>query len=244
MKKIFTIMAVLSCWGIGANAQNLTFGVKAGLSVANITNTDRGASYYFDDASSFVGFNAGAFAEYKFNRWFGISPEVVYSRQGVNSASLRFFYMPSPQSAVAGISSADVRLNYINVPVLAKIYLAKWLSIDLGPQVGFLAGVNIMNMSKYMESWHWNFITGAPEYYPEYYVDASEYRGCFKKVDFGLLMGLTANFNKHIFLQGRYNLGLTNISKNKESVDTDIAVGGKHNSVFQVNLCDRFGYGR
>lgn len=194
--------------GAGANAQQLTFGPKGGLNFATVTNMGIYDSQYD------LFFNAGVFAEYKFDQFFGIAPEVVYSRQGV------FF-----GTAILGLGpSASVKLDYINVPVLVKLYPAKWLSIDLGPQLGLLTAANIK-------------IGDAA---------ATDSKAYFHKVDFGLAMGLTLNLYKYIFLQGRYNMGLTNVSKTSTIGNTTMVTNSNiiTNGVAQVGVGVRFGINR
>lgn len=193
---------------IGANAQNLTFGAKVGYNVAGITNMDD-----LDAPSDIISFNAGAFAEWRFNRFFGFAPEIVYSRQGALVGAV----LTGP-----GDCSATVNLDYINVPALARLYPVRWLSMDIGPQVGFLVSAN----------------TRKGDY------GTKNSKDNFNGVDLSLAMGLTFNLGKHIFLQGRYNMGLTDITRVITSSGTIFGIGNdeKHtNSVVQIGLGCRFG---
>jgi len=223
MKKFFAITLIFIGFAIGANAQNLTFGLKGGLNIATIANMN--VDYQQSgggriDTESRLSFNVGAFAEYKFNRYFGISPEIVYSRQGVN--------LPCniPIASNTYISKFALRLNYINVPILAKIYPFKWLSVDFGPQIGFLTATKTVVRME---------MGGTTE-------ETTNSKG-FKGADFSLGMGLTFNLCKYIFMQGRYNLGLTDISKKETSGGAfQINNGKSHtNSVIQLGLGYRFG---
>lgn len=78
-------------------------------------------------------------------------------------------------------------LGYITMPVIAKINLNKVVSIELGPQVSFLLSEkNNFNVK-----------------------DANTF-------DFAVVGGLGLNITNHLFIQGRYGLGLTNASKDAE----------------------------
>lgn len=78
-------------------------------------------------------------------------------------------------------------LGYLSVPVMAKFHFNKTVSLDLGPQASFLLSER-----------------------NEFDVKNAE------TFEFGVAGGLTLNVTKHIFLQGRYVLGLTEASKQAE----------------------------
>jgi opacity protein-like surface antigen len=88
----------------------------------------------------------------------------------------------------ATYKNADIEikneLGYLAIPVVAKFSLNKTVSLDLGPQASFLLS----------ERKNANFNDS-------------------KSFEFGVAGGLTLNVTKHIFLQGRYVLGLTEASK-------------------------------
>jgi hypothetical protein len=196
MKKI-VLLAVMLAMSASAAFSQVSFGVKGGLNLANATNnngeTDMKPSFY-----------VGGLMEYRISDFFGISPELLYSRQGAKSE----------QDGV----TAKIRLNYINLPVLAKIYVAEGLSFDLGPQVGFLIDSDIWakagDQTVTVDLPSSEFNTPAPN-----------------TLDVSFAMGLTYNFNK-CFVQGRYNLGLTTVFEEDE-------MNAKH-SVIQVGVGYRF----
>jgi hypothetical protein len=80
-----------------------------------------------------------------------------------------------------------IKLDYITLPVLAKFPIAKNLSLEAGPQVGFLIS------GKYKTN------------------DSNEKIPGLKTIDFGLDAGLEYELNNGVFFQARYNLGLTDI---------------------------------
>ena len=117
MKKI--ILAAIAVMAFSfANAQETRFGVKGGL---NLT-TFAGGNYW--DAKSLVGFHVGGFAEIKIIERLSIQPEVLFSTQGAKLED--------------GLDDFDAKLNYINIPVLAKFYVTKQFTVEAGPQLGFL----------------------------------------------------------------------------------------------------------
>lgn len=87
-------------------------------------------------------------------------------------------------------------LGYLSIPVMAKIYLSDAFSVEVGPQASFLLSQkNDFDVK-----------------------DA-------KTFDFALAAGLGFKITKNIFVQGRYGLGLTEISKEAKA----------KNSVFQLS---------
>lgn len=117
MKKIivFSLVLVLACSSSFAQAK-WSFGPKIGVNVTTITKMD--ADY---KAGLFV----GAFANYRMNNFFAVQPELVFSMQGDK------------------LSDETLKLNYINVPVMAKAYLYKGLNVAFGPQFGFNVGAKL-----------------------------------------------------------------------------------------------------
>ena len=111
MNKIILALAIFAFGFV--NAQETKFGVKGGLNLSNLTNSD--------GSKSQVAFNIGGFAEIKLNEKFAIQPELLYSGQGAKYQDVGNFSM-----------------NYINVPVMAKYFITEVFDIEAGPQVGFL----------------------------------------------------------------------------------------------------------
>jgi hypothetical protein len=88
-------------------------GIRAGVTLATVSG-----DYY--DATSKTGFYVGIYDEIPVVKdVFFIQPEVQYSSERF---STKF---------------ADHTIDYITVPVLAKIYVVKLLSFETGPQFGF-----------------------------------------------------------------------------------------------------------
>ena len=203
MKKAIVFLAAVALT-VSASAQNFSYGLKGGLNLSTISKAE--------GAKMKPSIYAGAFAEYKFNDYFGISPELIYSRQGTTTSIKDEFEDMKSQ----------VRLNYINVPVLAKIYLADALSLDLGPQVGFLIGAK-------------SYAKGTIE--GEKVDGTTDVKKAFQSVDFSFGMGLTYNIGKFL-VQARYNLGLTDTAKYADGEEK--SKDKYRNNVIQVGVGYRF----
>ena len=177
MKKIvLSIIAIAGCSTTVFAQQQVKFGPKAGIDFANLSNAP------FDHKMK-TGFYVGAFAEIKFNEQFSIQPEVVYSSQGMK--------------VTEDILQQDIKwkLDYINVPILAKYYLDDRFSIEAGPQIGFLVKAE-------------GTLTG------DHLSGSVNTKDSYKSIDFGIGAGLAYDFTMGIFVNARYNLGLTDVWKN------------------------------
>ena len=156
MKKVFLIGLVALGFVFNTNAQEIKFGAKAGVNFASLTGDDA------DGLDSRTSFHIGAAAQISISDKFAIQPELLYSAQG------------------ASVSDIDLKLDYIKLPFMAKFFFSEGLSLEVGPQIGFVINDEIVGED----------------------VDAESF-------DFGLNAGLGYNLNNGLFLQGRYNLGLS-----------------------------------
>jgi len=103
---------------VGFAQGEFAIGIKGGLNFANVNTSSAGATY-----DGRTGFNAGAFALFKFGK-VGIQPEILFSQQGT-----KFKY--------AG-NSIDQNFSYMNIPIIVKLYTIAGINIQVGPQFGFL----------------------------------------------------------------------------------------------------------
>jgi hypothetical protein len=109
--KILLLSAIIGLVSNTASAQ--AFGVRAGVNISTISG-----DYY--NSSTQTGYYAGIYKEIPLVKsLLFIQPEIQYSSQGFSS------------------NVADYTIDYITVPVLAKIYAVKLLSFETGPQFGF-----------------------------------------------------------------------------------------------------------
>lgn len=177
MKKL--CIAAIAVFGLtfGAQAQDVTFGAKAGVNLANLTGD-------IEDNDMKVGFHVGGVAEIMFNEKFGVQPELMYSSQG-------------SQEDFDG-DTVKYNLDYINVPVMAKYYVTEDLSIEAGPQVGYLVNSKAT-----------------------YDGDSEDIEG-LKDIDFGFNLGAGYKLESGLNFSARYNLGLSNIN---DEGDNDLKNG-------------------
>lgn len=163
MKKI--ILAAIAVMAFGfTNAQETRFGIKGGLNITSFA----GGNYY--DSKSLVGFQVGGFAEIKIIERLAIQPEVLYSTQGAKQE--------------VGMTNFDSKLDYINIPVLAKFYVTKQFTVEAGPQIGFL--VSAKN-------------------------NGNNAKDLYKSADTGFNFGAGYNFTDNVSVNLRYTVGISNI---------------------------------
>ena len=114
MKKMI-IMAAAMLASVGSYAQHavgsFTLQPKIGMNVADLTDAD--------DSDVRIGLAAGAEFEYQAADIVSISFGAIYSMQGCKSGD------------------ATLKLDYINVPILANVYVTKGLAVKLGLQPSF-----------------------------------------------------------------------------------------------------------
>jgi hypothetical protein len=148
----------------------------------NFSTFSGDGSNAFNDPNGRTSFNLGLLAEIPLTDKFSVQPEVLYSGQGYDIAERN------------NANDIEYQLDYINIPVLAKFYVFDGLALEAGPQVGFLVNSEIdSNPSS----------TNNGE------ISLSEDQ--FNKVDFSVALGASYKFRGGFFVNGRYNIGLTDI---------------------------------
>lgn len=106
-----------------AKSTSVHFGLRAG---ANVSTIIKSGDEDFSTGSK-VGFNAAAFLELPIASVFSIQPELQYSQKGFK-ASGSFLGAPYEYKQT---------INFIEVPVLAKLKPAPGFGIVVGPQFSF-----------------------------------------------------------------------------------------------------------
>ncbi|KAF2511280.1 porin family protein [Flavobacterium foetidum] len=117
----FIVIAFVFIGFLKSHAQvTVSPGLKGGLNISNFSN--------FESSDPKTDFYAGGLIAIKFNRYFTLQPEVIYSRQG---AEVREY-------AVGGFGSRNVKyeLNYLSVGAVAKYHFGgKGFHILAGPSL-------------------------------------------------------------------------------------------------------------
>jgi len=160
----------------------------------------------FNDPNGRTSFNLGLLAEIPVTDKFSVQPEVLYSGQGYDIADRN------------NADDIEYQLDYINIPVLAKFYVVDGLALEAGPQVGFLVNSQIDYKPSSSNNGE---------------ISLSEDQ--FNKVDFSAALGASYKFRGGFFVNGRYNIGLTDIYDDTFTNNLFSKADAKH-SVLQAGV--------
>lgn len=193
---ILMIGAITTANAQSSDALTPSFGIKGGVNFASITGDD------FDSPDSRTSFHVGLLAEFPLTEMFSLQAEALYSGQGFES--------DLDGEIFGGEGKVEYQLDYINVPVLAKVYILDGLSIEAGPQFGFKVNEEIDANANADDG--------------DLNLDEAE------DFDFGVAAGVTFETPMGLFATGRYTQGFTDIVNNRDV----------KNSVFQIGVGYKF----
>lgn len=167
MKKSLFLMLIGFLFSVTAvHAQENGFGLRAGINTDEVGNQVK------------IGPHFGIYYNIKTADNFSIQPELLYSVQASQI----------PVNTGANNESTIENLSYINIPVMAKLYVAEGLNVQAGPYFGFLMAARADD-------------------------DADiSIKADFAQVDYGLGVGAAYEFPGGFNIGGRYNMGLVDVS--------------------------------
>ncbi len=212
MKKVFLV--VMLSLGLFANAQEFRFGIKGGANLAKLTSSEE---VDFAKFKNRIGFHAGILLEATFGNRFSIQPEVMYSAEG---SKINEF--------LGGKFKGTLKLDYVSVPLIAKLYLFEGFSIEGGPQVAFnvksefdVDGNLLGNLSGKYELLGKidEKITSSIEKNITSYIEES-----VQPYSFSWCLGAGYEFGK-VRIGARYNFGVTEIFSGEKKELKDVVVG-------------------
>lgn len=169
----------------------MKYGVKAGLNMTSMSN-----DMAFDPGFGMgVGFRVGGFLNM---RWgyrtensskgtglWGFQPELMYSNQAVKT------------------DAGDIKMNYIAIPLLLKVYPTTALSIEVGPELSYLISTSPSTIA----------------------VNGAEIKvGDCKGMNVGLAAGLAYDFEMGLTVGARYTYGFTDMAKNLKWKNSNIQI--------------------
>jgi hypothetical protein len=165
MKKINLLVLVILLGAGSAFAQGISIGIKGGPNFANLDVSDFSGSL-----KNKTGIHGGAFVLFKMKK-FGLQPEILFSQQGSN---IKF-----------DATNTESSIDYINIPIILKLYTVLGLNLQVGPQFGFLSKAEF---------------------------DGDNVKDSFKNSDTSLALGVGWDLPLRLSIDARYNLGLSDIS--------------------------------
>ncbi len=184
MKKFVLFVFTMALPSALALGQDIRFGAKAGLNLATIQPD-------LTDAATRTSIHLGGVAEISILEKFSIQPELLYSTQGATDES---------------DDDEVVKLDYISLPILAKYYVAENLSLEAGPQIGFLLNAEVEDNG-----------------------DTIDIKDNTKSTDIGFALGLAYKLESGLNFGARYFLG-------SDVNDVDGDSDKVSNRVFQLSI--------
>lgn len=173
----------------------IKYGVKAGVNLSNMSN-----DMTFDPAFSMgPGFHVGALVNLHWGQrtasslpgtglW-GLQPELLFSNNVIKS------------------KGGDIKLNYIEVPVMLKVYPLSALSIEIGPEFSYLISSSPDEVDLY-----------------EAVVEVGDCTG----FNFGAGIGAAYEFDFGLMVGVRYSMNFTDLASNlkwKNNSNIQISAG-------------------
>lgn len=209
MKKNVLSLALLLCSAMPVCAQGTEDPVgrfsltpRVGAVLSNRTGaTNPGTG---DKSKWHAGFLVGLDAEYRASDLLGVSLGAYYSRQGLRYPDFQIAE-PDQANAYGGYKHFDIDFNYIQVPLLAKVYLVPQFAVQAGVQVGFACGDG---KSKY----EYTHMVKEPNGSITYNETMSQEGSYKSKTDVSIPIGVTYEY-MNVVLDARYNIGLVKVGE-------------------------------
>ncbi|ALJ05489.1 hypothetical protein APS56_10325 [Pseudalgibacter alginicilyticus] len=178
-------------------------GIKGGVNFSNMYTDD------VDDNNMLTSFNAGLYTSFPLTDFIAIQPELLYSVKGSELVYDNAF----------ASGTAKFKLNYIEVPLLLKINLAKNINVHAGPYFAYLIDSQITNESE----------GGSLDFEENYDNDD------FNKFDTGLSAGVGFDLN-NLGIGLRYNYGLSTVGKERTVAGQTYTIPDGKNSNISLYL--------
>lgn len=168
-------MAFVLSYNINAQStqkedKNSSFGLKGGYNLASVRNSDG------DETDQRQGFHIGVFGESHLTNFLAIQTELTYSQQGYKIENSNY--------------RLTQKIDYINLPLMLKLYPTKVFYLEAGPQIGYA-----ISHKEEIETF---VINNNNTYEPN-------------SIDWGVNFGLGFKSETGIILGARYHYGLGKI---------------------------------
>ena len=109
------------------------------------------------------------------------------------------------------LEDASIKTYYLAVPITANFYVWKGLALHAGVQAAYLTGARREGKVTYDED--------DCDYSVSMGISG---RSEFNKFDFSIPVGISYEWGTHLFFDARYNIGLTNVGKDKTFEGKDL----------------------
>ena len=207
MRRLFLLfLFVLTLFGAQAQPKWGTWSVvpHVGVSFANLTKDAINVPYNGTSHSQTrIGFSGGADVYYQLTDKLALSGGVAYTQAGCN-----FKDIPADLNAKHGtvFHNAYFNLGYVDVPLLAHIYISKDLALSIGCQPSFLT-----KATSHTEMQDYETDGKGGIKYDKNEVSEGDVKHWYKKTAFAIPVGISYEY-ENVMLTARYNFGLSNVS--------------------------------
>lgn len=123
MKRTITLLLLMGIYGAVQAQNDLKYGVKAGLNLSSIVG--KGSA---EDSKMKTGYHFGVLGRTELTEILEVQAELLFSSQGVRLSDTEL----SPESGRRQV------FNYLNIPLLVRYGINESLTLEGGPQLGFL----------------------------------------------------------------------------------------------------------
>ena len=182
MKKVTLIFALFAVFSIPLQAQDSDkkggLGIRAGAGFFSFGGEDASNNDY----DNRIGYNIGLYNTFFLGNSIAIEPGVFYSVKGTQNKDF---------------ANSRAVLNYVDIPVLLRLYVSDGLNIFLGPQVSFLT----------RSTFEGDLFGSTVSFNTE----------SVNNTDIGMLLGVGYNLPKGLNIQAAYNYGMSPVFKNSNA---------------------------
>lgn len=185
------------------NDKLVNLGIKAGANYSWLNLED------VDDEKGLLGYHLGIFGKLNLTDYFGVQGELLYTTKGSELTYDNDFFD----------GKTSLKIEYIEIPVLAVIQLNENINLHGGPYFSFLVRAKAKNDSS----------VGLFDFEEE--IDKDN----FKQTDWGLLGGIGIDVS-NIHGGVRYSMGLDKIEKEKSFNGVNYTFSDAMNSQVQLYI--------
>lgn len=243
MKKVVLLILCILCLG-NAWAQKrvgqFSFIPRVGLNLSNLGKADGFAEYpkFSDEETTDVNhsktlpdFMIGGDVEYQITSPLAISLGAFYSRQGCRWADISKSKTDNDKTKwTNSIQDQAINLQYINVPVSAKLYINDFFAVHAGVQAGFL----LDGKDKFVSSELMEPKEGDKKFTSEKH---NEKMQDLNSIVWSIPVGASLEY-ENVIVDARYNIPLSRFSNQTMVPDGYVSTGG--NRVWTISVGYRF----
>jgi hypothetical protein len=196
MKLTYATLAIFFTFSIStlsAQQEYFEYGFKGGVNLSNFSG-DVPSS-----VESKASMNIGMYGLYKILPKLGIQAELLYSEQGFTNEFSRFDSTLNEDVEIDQV----LRMQYINLPVLASYNVIENLWLEGGIQVGYLVDAELEEER----------VTEGQAGQVNSETETIGSKDNYKDLDLGLAGGLRYKLNRNFMIQARYTQSLNDIDE-------------------------------